>query len=607
MPSTEPSSTTTSSRSRSVCPSTLATASPIVARASRAARTTETRGGLIASRRVACAGARSRAPERRPRRRDRRSDGRARRAPRLARGTDAPADAACSSSTRTTTIGSPGCSPRHPSLRDRAPALDARAVARAERRARPARGRPRRVPRRRLPLPAGAPRAASRGASRRTRRSVVVCGRARGRGRSGNRSLGAPSAVAWIARQRLARRRPRPRSSCAARSSSRSAAFDEALGLGPDARFGSGEEIDYLVRALRSGARVEYDPALVVIHPVRPTTGDALVALGRRDGGSVGYVLGRHGYPARAVARMLVRPAVGALVSLVLLDTTRARFHAATLRRAHRRPALRPLAPLTTRAPRTAPRAGRASRPSAKRSTARRRAPSRVALAIGQDTADTPRRAPPAAAARRARTRPGCGTPTAALVADELDRAAARRVHDGQAARHRLDHRRRARVVHLGVEEDVRAAEDVGRLRLRVSADEVDRVARARVARSVGAGSETSRPAHRAGGHRDARRARAGRSRARARAGTPASGRRRAARPGRPAGRGPGVNRSTSTAFGRISHVPRAGAEEVVGRPLAERALVDDVVGRRHGAAERHVELVRPLARPAGVRDAVHG
>jgi len=108
--------------------------------------------------------------------------------------------------------------------------------------------------------------------------------------------------------------------------------FDEALGLGPDARFGSGEEIDYLVRALRAGARVEYDPALVVIHPVRPTTRDALVALGRRDGGSVGYVLGLHRYPASAVARMLVRPAVGVLVSLVQLDATRARFHAATLR-----------------------------------------------------------------------------------------------------------------------------------------------------------------------------------------------------------------------------------------------------------------------------------
>jgi GT2 family glycosyltransferase len=107
--------------------------------------------------------------------------------------------------------------------------------------------------------------------------------------------------------------------------------FDEALGLGPDARFRSGEEIDYLVRALRVGVRVEYDPSVVVVHPLRPAGRAGLASLGRRDGASVGYVLGRHRYPARAVARMLVRPAGGALAALVLLDPTRARFHAATL------------------------------------------------------------------------------------------------------------------------------------------------------------------------------------------------------------------------------------------------------------------------------------
>ena len=50
---------------------------------------------------------------------------------------------------------------------------------------------------------------------------------------------------------------------------------------------------------------------------------------------------------------------------------------------------------------------------------------------------------------------------------------------------------------------------------------------------------------------------------------------------------------------------PPRRAEVVVRRPLAERALVDHVVGRRHRAAERHVELVRPLTGPAGVRDPV--
>jgi GT2 family glycosyltransferase len=107
--------------------------------------------------------------------------------------------------------------------------------------------------------------------------------------------------------------------------------FDAALGLGSGTPWASGEEIDYLVRALRAGARIEYDPSLVITHPVKPVSRDELVALGRRDGGSVGYVLARNRYPARDVARMLVRPAFGALVSLALLDTTRARFHGATL------------------------------------------------------------------------------------------------------------------------------------------------------------------------------------------------------------------------------------------------------------------------------------
>jgi GT2 family glycosyltransferase len=108
-------------------------------------------------------------------------------------------------------------------------------------------------------------------------------------------------------------------------------AFDERLGLGSGTAWSSGEEIDYLVRALRAGTRIEYDPSVVVTHPVKPVTADELVALGRRDGGSIGYVLAANRYPAPAVARMLVRPALGALLSLALLDTTRARFHAATL------------------------------------------------------------------------------------------------------------------------------------------------------------------------------------------------------------------------------------------------------------------------------------
>jgi glycosyltransferase involved in cell wall biosynthesis len=96
--------------------------------------------------------------------------------------------------------------------------------------------------------------------------------------------------------------------------------FDERLGLPAS----SGEEIDYLIRAVDAGARIEYDPTIVVEHPRK----DADLALvGARDGSSIGYILRKHGYPPSTVARMLIRPAGGAV-----LHPRRARFHLATLR-----------------------------------------------------------------------------------------------------------------------------------------------------------------------------------------------------------------------------------------------------------------------------------
>ncbi|MBM2821664.1 MAG: glycosyl transferase family 2 [Thermoleophilia bacterium] len=104
--------------------------------------------------------------------------------------------------------------------------------------------------------------------------------------------------------------------------------FDESLGVGSGQPWSSAEEIDYLIRAIRLGARIEYDPSLVVRHDVR--FDDALV--GYRDGASVGYLLRKHGYPARSVARMLIRPLGGMVVSLAHLDRARASYYTATLR-----------------------------------------------------------------------------------------------------------------------------------------------------------------------------------------------------------------------------------------------------------------------------------
>ena len=104
--------------------------------------------------------------------------------------------------------------------------------------------------------------------------------------------------------------------------------FDERLGLGSTEPWGSGEEIDFLVRAIRNGARIDYDPTLVVQHEV----GKHDARIGFRDGASVGYLLRKHAYPARTVGRMLVRPAGGAFVSLARLDGSGARYQLETLR-----------------------------------------------------------------------------------------------------------------------------------------------------------------------------------------------------------------------------------------------------------------------------------
>ena len=109
-------------------------------------------------------------------------------------------------------------------------------------------------------------------------------------------------------------------------------AFDEALGLGARGPWSSGEEIDYLVRALDTGAHIEYDPSLVVLHEHRDLSPSALRSLGARDGASVGYILRKHGYPLPTVARMFVRPFGGALLALARRDPARTRFHLSTLR-----------------------------------------------------------------------------------------------------------------------------------------------------------------------------------------------------------------------------------------------------------------------------------
>jgi GT2 family glycosyltransferase len=108
--------------------------------------------------------------------------------------------------------------------------------------------------------------------------------------------------------------------------------FDERLGLGAASPYTCSEETDYVIRALAAGARIEYDPSLVVEHDLAAHDRVGLRARGRREGASVGYLLRKHDYPLSALTRMAVRPLGGVAVSLAKRDTASARFHAETFR-----------------------------------------------------------------------------------------------------------------------------------------------------------------------------------------------------------------------------------------------------------------------------------
>ena len=73
--------------------------------------------------------------------------------------------------------------------------------------------------------------------------------------------------------------------------------FDESLGLGSLQPWHSGEETDFVIGALQAGARIEYDPSFLIVHPQRRRSPAELRALGARDGASVGFILRKRRYP----------------------------------------------------------------------------------------------------------------------------------------------------------------------------------------------------------------------------------------------------------------------------------------------------------------------
>ncbi len=109
--------------------------------------------------------------------------------------------------------------------------------------------------------------------------------------------------------------------------------FDESLGAGSQNGKLSGEETDYLIRALESGFRIYYCADMHVSHLYPASTYDRDLAK-RAFCYSVGfgYVLRKHNYPIQFVVYSWVRALGGALVSLMTLNFAKSRYHFATLK-----------------------------------------------------------------------------------------------------------------------------------------------------------------------------------------------------------------------------------------------------------------------------------
>ncbi|OJF95289.1 glycosyltransferase family 2 protein [Pararhizobium antarcticum] len=105
--------------------------------------------------------------------------------------------------------------------------------------------------------------------------------------------------------------------------------FNEDLGVGAGTVWGSGEETELMLRALRNGAKGLYDPTFQISHPEPLAVIDhATLDRGRRYNRGFGRVMRMEGYPLWFVAYMSARPLLGAAASLVKGQFGQARYRA---------------------------------------------------------------------------------------------------------------------------------------------------------------------------------------------------------------------------------------------------------------------------------------
>ena len=105
-------------------------------------------------------------------------------------------------------------------------------------------------------------------------------------------------------------------------------AFDETLGAGSGTVWGSGEETDYVLRAVEAGFTIGYDPGLLVFHQSpEPGPGPASARKAYLIGMGNSRVLRRHGYPTWFAVYRVLQAAAGSAYFLVRGRLPLARFY----------------------------------------------------------------------------------------------------------------------------------------------------------------------------------------------------------------------------------------------------------------------------------------
>jgi glycosyltransferase involved in cell wall biosynthesis len=86
--------------------------------------------------------------------------------------------------------------------------------------------------------------------------------------------------------------------------------FDEALG--PGTFWGCGEDVDFMLRSLERGARIYYEPGIVVRHPSPNRTYTTMQLVRRYSSYSrgTGYLMGKHRFPLKTVVGSVLEPLV---------------------------------------------------------------------------------------------------------------------------------------------------------------------------------------------------------------------------------------------------------------------------------------------------------